>query len=283
MAMNLLYNWNLKDLSDKAMGKVYVEHAGAGGAVLGWKIAGFEVVGFSESDKRLVPLVVKNTGIEVLEEIPAGLDIIDGTLTCASGKEEKPFDTYFAFLEKACKAQPKVIMMDAFPDIAESRDKGYCRLFQKALNAANYDVQFFILDARTMNVPQSRKRAYFIARRKDCALPRLRLTFDNPEIPWGEAAMWISEIIPGAAGDDAIVIDLDNPIPFVSVGNAGKLSCDGKHFGMQGYSLACAWPLDYDWGKLKDKQKLFFLWQSAIPLMTANIAVKIREQWKIGE
>ena len=275
------YDWSVKDLPNTCAGEVFVAHAGAGGSILGWRWSAWNVVGCSETDKRLVPLILNNTGVAATDDIPPLLDVVDGTLTCASDKEEKPFDTYFSFLLKACMSQPKVIIMDAFEEITMGRDKGYCKLFQKILNDAEYDVQLFILNAVTMGVPQFRSRAYFIARRRDCSFPRLKMTFDCPEIAWWQV-MRNMHYVPGDdAMPDAVQIPMDKPLSQMSVGNIGKLSCEGKMLSIKAISLACGFPYDYDWGKLKDKQKLFFLWQSALPIMTGNIACKINEQWKL--
>lgn len=275
------YNWKMENLPEDRTGNVYVSHAGAGGSVLGWMLAGYNVVGFDESDKKLKVVTEKTLKVSQLEEIPTDLDVVDGALSVASVKEEKPFDSYFDFIERATRANPKVIMMDALESLVLSRDKGYCKLFAEALNKAEYDVQLFVLNARTMGLPLIRSRAYFIARRRDCVFPRLRLTFDGKVVSWGEASMWVDDMSETQI-EDGIEIMPNHPIPDVTVGTAVKLSHEGFLLSHHADCLACGWPSDYNFGKLNAKQQKFYIWHSALPLMTANIASKMKEQWRIG-
>jgi hypothetical protein len=51
------YNWTLKDATfTKDKGKVFSCFAGGGGSSMGYKLAGFDVVGCNEIDQRFVAL-----------------------------------------------------------------------------------------------------------------------------------------------------------------------------------------------------------------------------------
>lgn len=56
----------------------------------------------------------------------------------------------------------------------------------KKLNESGYDAQVFVLDAQNMGVPQTRRRCFVIARRRDLKLPELVLDFNEPVITFGE-------------------------------------------------------------------------------------------------
>ena len=59
--MELNYRWKLSDaFFPKNKGKVFSCFACGGGSTMGYKLAGFDVVGFLEIDKRMADMYVKN-------------------------------------------------------------------------------------------------------------------------------------------------------------------------------------------------------------------------------
>ena len=55
------YNWSLKDtLFTKDKGKVFSCFACGGGSTMGYKLAGFDVIGFNEIDPKLGEVYIKN-------------------------------------------------------------------------------------------------------------------------------------------------------------------------------------------------------------------------------
>jgi DNA (cytosine-5)-methyltransferase 1 len=55
------YNWNLKDANfTKDKGTVFSCFACGGGSTMGYKLAGFDVIGMNEIDERLAKAYIKN-------------------------------------------------------------------------------------------------------------------------------------------------------------------------------------------------------------------------------
>ena len=97
--MELNYRWKLADAYfPKNKGKVFSCFACGGGSTMGYKLAGFDVVGFLEIDKRMADMYTKNhnpkyafiEGIQTFKDrndLPAELfelDILDGSPPCSS-------------------------------------------------------------------------------------------------------------------------------------------------------------------------------------------------------
>lgn len=168
---------------------------------MGYKLAGFDVVGFNEIDPKMANLYIKNHKpkyqfVEAIqdfvdwEEFPEELyhlDILDGSPPCSSfsmsgnrekdwGKEKKfkegqadqVLDTlFFDFIELARKLQPKVVVSENVRGILYGNAKGYARRILNDFDEAGYVVREFVLKAVEMGVPQRRERVFFIAIRKD--------------------------------------------------------------------------------------------------------------------
>lgn len=131
------------------------------------------------------------------------LDVLDGSPPCSSfsmaGSRQKDWgkkkkfregqaeqvldDLFFHFIELAGKLRPKIVVAENVKGLTLGPARGYVREIFKAFDEAGYEAQLFLLNAARMGVPQRRERTFFIARRRDLALPPLRLEFDEPEIP----------------------------------------------------------------------------------------------------
>lgn len=207
------YKWNIKD-GYPAKGieyhgsKVFSCFACGGGSSMGYKLAGYEVVGCNEIDPRMMACYIKNhypkyTYLEPIQEfklrkdLPSelyNLDILDGSPPCSSfsmagnrdkdwGKEKKfregqakqVLDTlFFDFIDVAKELQPKVVVAENVKGLLLGDAKQYVIEIYKAFDDAGYIVQHFLLNAATMGVPQERERVFFVALRKDLATPFLR-------------------------------------------------------------------------------------------------------------
>ncbi|WP_417365548.1 DNA cytosine methyltransferase [Flavobacterium beibuense] len=198
------YRWNLKDaLFKKNKGKVFSCFACGGGSSLGYKLAGFDVIGMNEIDQRMADLYIKNhnpkysyiEGIQTFKlrnDLPKELfelDILDGSPPCSSfsmagnrekdwGKEKKftegqslqVLDTlFFDFIDLAKKLQPKVVIGENVSGILKGNARDYARKILQAFDKAGYLVHEYTLDGSQMEVPQRRERVFFIAVRKDMA------------------------------------------------------------------------------------------------------------------
>jgi DNA (cytosine-5)-methyltransferase 1 len=200
--MEFNYRWHLKDaLFPKNKGKVFSCFACGGGSTMGYKLAGFDVIGINEIDKRMSDIYIKNhnpkfayiEGIQTFKDrtdLPKELyelDILDGSPPCSSfsmagnrekdwgkkkkfaeGQAEQVLDTlFFDFIELAERLQPKIVVAENVAGILKGNARDYVRKILAAFDKAGYLVQEFELDSSQMEVPQRRERVFFIAVRKD--------------------------------------------------------------------------------------------------------------------
>lgn len=216
------YEWYLSDLNKvkKNDYKVFSCFSCGGGSSLGYKLAGFNVIGNCEIDKRINDIYVKNNhpkynycmGIQEmnkLKEFPEELyhlDILDGSPPCSTfsmaGQREENWgknkkfregqasqildDLFFEFIDLAAILKPKIVIAENVKGLIMGNAKGYVNLIVKKFNEIGYKVQLFLLNAATMGVPQKRERVFFIATRKDIQFPNLVLNFNETPIKYGE-------------------------------------------------------------------------------------------------
>lgn len=219
--MSKEYIWNLKDLENiKKNGlKVFSCFSCGGGSSMGYKLAGFEVIGNNEIDPKMNSMYIKNNKPQYnfncdirdivnqdLPEIFYNIDILDGSPPCSvfstaglrekgwnkekvfrEGQEKQRLDDLFIhFLNFADKIKPKVIIAENVKGLIQKRAKGYVNEIINKFNEIGYKVQLFLLNSANMGVPQSRPRVFFIGSRKDLNLPDLKLHFNEPIVPYGE-------------------------------------------------------------------------------------------------
>ena len=200
----LNYNWTLKDaVFTKDKGKVFSCFSCGGGSTMGYKLAGFDVIGNNEIDPKINAIYIKNhnpkynfpESIETFalrNDLPDdlfNLDILDGSPPCSSfsmsgsrdkewGKEKKfkegqskqVLDTlFFDFIALAKKLQPKVVVAENVEGILLGNAIKYSQKIYTEFEQSGYYCQHFILDSSKMGIPQKRKRVFFIALRKDLA------------------------------------------------------------------------------------------------------------------
>lgn len=206
--MNISYNWTLEDATfTKDKGKVFSCFACGGGSTMGYKLAGFDVIGCNEIDSKMMEAYRTNHNpkysfLEPIQEfkdrddLPSelyDLDILDGSPPCSSfsmagnrekdwgkkkkfteGQTDQVLDTlFFDFIDLAKKLKPKVVVAENVKGILLGNAKEYVRKIYKGFEDAGYYCQHFLLDASTMGVPQRRERVFFICLRKDLASPFL--------------------------------------------------------------------------------------------------------------
>ena len=195
------YQWKLAGLPVPTRGKVFSCFACGGGSSMGYKLAGFDVVGCNEIDPRMAAVYKKNLNpkyiyVEDIREFVARedyppelyqLDILDGSPPCSSfsragrreelwgvehkfreGQKKQVLDTlFFDFIKLAKKLKPKVIVAENVPALAKGNALSYYQAIIKDMTDAGYYVTTHVLDASRMGVPQKRKRLFFIALRQD--------------------------------------------------------------------------------------------------------------------
>ncbi len=187
---------------------------------MGYKLAGYQVIGNCEIDPEMMKLYKANNHPEYSflmdirdflkipdEEIPdelKDLDILDGSPPCsvfsmAGSREdgwnvEKTFregqakqrldDLFLYFIEVARKLKPKVVIAENVKGLITGNAKGWVNRIIKAFDDAGYTVQIFLLNASRMGVPQKRERVFFIAHRKNLMYKKLSMNFDSEPIPF---------------------------------------------------------------------------------------------------
>ena len=203
---NFPYKWTLKDaVFTKDKGKVFSCFACGGGSTMGYKLAGFDVLGCNEIDPKMIEAykVNHNPKYAYLEPIQTfklrkdlpkelyNLDILDGSPPCSSfsmagnrekdwGKEKKfregqadqVLDTlFFDFIDLAKELQPKIVVAENVSGMMMGTAKEYVKKVYTALKEAGYQLRIepYLLDASKMGVPQRRRRVFFIALRNDLA------------------------------------------------------------------------------------------------------------------
>lgn len=219
--------WNLSDLENvKKNGlKVFSCFHCGGGSTMGYKLAGFEVLGGVEIDPEMMEIYKLNhnpkysylMGVQQFKNIPNeklpeelfNLDILDGSPPCSSfsmagsredawgdkkkfreGQAEQVLDDlFFDYIDIAKKLQPKVVVAENVKGLIIGKAKGYVKQIYQQFNNAGYDVQLFLLNAAFMGVPQKRERTFFLAKRKDLNLSEIKLNFNEKPISVKES--WI--------------------------------------------------------------------------------------------
>ena len=203
------YRWKISETNfTKDKGTVFSCFACGGGSSLGYKLAGFDVLGCNEIDPKMIEAYKANHNpkyaylepiqtFKLREDLPQELyelDILDGSPPCSSfsmagnrekdwGKEKKFREgqaeqildnLFFDFIDLAKKLQPKVVIAENVKGLLLGAAKEYVRRIYIEFDLAGYYVQHWLLDASKMGVPQRRERVFFIALRKDLATPFMK-------------------------------------------------------------------------------------------------------------
>tara|TARA_R100001530_G_scaffold1066_1_gene1817 strand:- start:61 stop:1125 length:1065 start_codon:yes stop_codon:yes gene_type:complete len=244
------YQWTLKDAQfTKDKGAVFSCFACGGGSTMGYKLAGFDVIGCNEIDPRMAECYKANHNpkycfVEPIQtfkdrtDLPAelyDLDILDGSPPCSSfssagirekgwgqekmfaeGQSKQVLDTlFFDFVDLVGKLKPKIVIAENVKGLILGAAQKYVNDVLIAFDKAGYYVDFKLLNASLMGVPQRRERVFLYAIRKDLYRgPFVDLFQTQPELQlmFNEAPILFSDFY--APGID------DRPA-----------NCNGKMFG----------------------------------------------------
>jgi DNA (cytosine-5)-methyltransferase 1 len=191
--------------------------------------------------------------------------------------------------------------------------KEYVRKIYREFDLAGYHVQHWLLDASKMGVPQRRERVFFIAMRKDLAapfmvqkdmftvVPELKLEFNEPEIPFEEIADNTDTEIKNNTEVSKYWDLVDYGQSFSTKHEKGHFFGDNKADPKKSLPTICAdpnhgawhysikrmlndielrkggsYPMDYDFKGLKNQ---YLIGMSVPPVMTAQIATEVYNQW----
>lgn len=198
------YKWKLSDGYPAKNGyKVFSCFACGGGSTMGYKRAGFEVIGMNEIDPKMADAYITNHNpkhafiepiqtFKLRDDLPEelfDLDILDGSPPCSSfsmsgnrdkdwgkekkfkeGQAEQVLDTlFFDFIDLAKRLQPKIVLAENVKGMLFGEAKEYVREVYKQMDEAGYYTQHWLLNGADMGLPQRRERVFFIGLRKDLA------------------------------------------------------------------------------------------------------------------
>ena len=206
--------WHLKDYPKTNGLKVFSCFACGGGSTMGYKLAGFDVIGCLEIDKRMNNIYIKNHNPKYNflmdirefnnlpnEEIPKELfelDILDGSPPCTTfsmaGKREETWgkkkkfregqkeqtldDLSFVFIETVNKLRPKMVVMENVEGLTKGNAWSYVQRIYKHFQEIGYQVHHWLLKGEKMGIPQKRHRVFFIATRLEGVdLSKLDMSF----------------------------------------------------------------------------------------------------------
>jgi len=321
------YNWTLRDaVFTKDKGKVFSCFACGGGSTMGYKLAGFDVLGCNEIDPKMIEAykVNHNPKYAYLEPIQTfknrkdlqkelyELDILDGSPPCSSfsmaGNREKDWgkdkvfregqamqvlDTlFFDFIDLAKELQPKIVVAENVKGLLLGDAKQYVIQIYREFDKAGYYVQHWLLDASKMGIPQKRERVFFIAMRKDLAkpflhfadmfteVPKLELNFKEPKIPIKHFAKGVAKketqnYSESRFGD--VMLDVNKPSNTIATDINRYWLDENTLIDKDTVSLIGSYPLDYNHLDFNNPQ--YLIGMSVPPVMTANIATEIYNQW----
>ena len=159
--------------------------AGIGGFRFALESMGAEAVFASEWDKFAAKTYQAN-----FEELPSGditkikshdipaHDILTGGFPCqpfsVSGKQlgfEDTRGTLFFDIARIIKYhKPKIVFLENVANLRQHQDGVTIARMKKVLEGIGYDVNYKVINASEFGVPQSRKRLYFVAFRKDLGI-----------------------------------------------------------------------------------------------------------------
>jgi DNA (cytosine-5)-methyltransferase 1 len=223
--------WRLTDLKNvpsNGLTGFSCFHCG-GGSTMGYKLAGFQMLGGVEIDPEMMSIYRANhkpkhsylMGVQQFNKLPLDelpdelkqLDLLDGSPPCSvfsmAGKRDKKWgsehhfregqqkqrldDLFMHFIEVGQRLQPKVIVAENVKGLILGNAKGYVKEIFAAFREAGYDTQLFLFNAARMGVPQARERTFFIARRRDLGWQPLRMKFEEKPISVQQALVGVNQ------------------------------------------------------------------------------------------
>jgi DNA (cytosine-5)-methyltransferase 1 len=345
------YNWTLKDaVFTKDKGKVFSCFACGGGSTMGYKLAGFDVIGHNDIDPKMIEVYKENhnpkfsflesiTTFAKRKDLPKELyelDILDGSPPCSSfsmagnrekdwgkekvfreGQAEQVLDTlFFDFIDLAKELQPKVVVAENVKGLLMGAAKEYVIKIYDAFDKAGYYCQHFLLNASTMGVPQRRERVFFICLRKDLAndflewqdmftqVPKIEMDFNESKIVFSEIKNLFgknkpleerlktsfdycienktkdfakySEVVLNKRANFNWRLLYNDEVSDTITSGAKIIKEDATYLNDSELIQIGSYPLDYNFYKVKAE---YLIGMSVPPIMTAQIASNIHEQW----
>jgi DNA (cytosine-5)-methyltransferase 1 len=247
------------------------------------------------------------------------LDILDGSPPCSSfsmaGNREKDWgktkvfregqaeqrldDLFFDYIALAKKLQPKVVIAENVKGLIQGNAKAYVHRIKKEFEAAGYKVQLFLLNAASMGVPQKRERVFFICQRNDLNFPKLELKFSEEAIVYKQYQeqnnindltdvqfnLWkkqkptdktLADVRNAANGFTDYLLNENEVIPTITSGGKFLLKNQARWMNKNEFCQSGSYPIDYNFKQIEPQ---YLIGMSVPPVMTAQIATEIYNQW----
>ena len=233
------------------------------------------------------------------------------------GQVSQVLDTlFFDFISLAERLKPKVVVAENVKGLMLGEAKEYMRNIIDGFGKAGYYTRYFLLNGRKMGLPQKRERVFLVCLRKDLAgkflVPdgffdenveidmcfneedcnvgefvdfngdqikggKLRLLWDNRKFGDTQQREANERLYGKPANFGQSYIYLDKPAPTLTAKKEALI-----HFyrpvytSVQECCCISSFPQDYNFGK---EQPWYVCGMSVPPVMMANVASNIYEQW----
>ena len=230
------WKWTFADYPKEKNGlKVFSCFACGGGSTMGYKLAGCDVIGCCEIDKRMNDVYVKNHNpkynylmdIRKFNEIPNNelpvelfnLDILDGSPPCTTfsmagdredswgkkkkfreGQAEQTLDDLsFVFIDTVKKLKPKTVIMENVEGLLLGEAWSYVQRIYAEFKDAGYQLKHYLLKGENMGVPQTRHRVFFIAVRNDIEFnfDMLNMEFNYEKVTYKQIKNGVGKALKG--------------------------------------------------------------------------------------
>jgi DNA (cytosine-5)-methyltransferase 1 len=194
-------------------------YSGCGGMDLGFKQAGFEIIYAADFDKDAVATYKRNLGPEIVHGDVSNLafpsaDVVIGGPPCqgfSQAGRQNPSDPrsqhILTFLDVVKTVRPRAFVMENVPALLGPRWADIRSEWMRRADDMSYTVSSFILNAADYEVPQNRKRAFFVGLRDS-------QTIDPPAMlqPSMSVRQAISQLPPSAPAPEAKITLCVNPV-----------------------------------------------------------------------
>lgn len=186
-----------------------------GGSSMGYKLAGYDVLGGLEIDEKIAAIYKKNNNPKYLyvedirsflqrDDLPEelfNLDILDGSPPCTpfsmAGIRERGWgverkysegrisqtldDLFLVFIELVNKLQPKIAVIENVPGLLiGNAAKNYLPFIGKKIKESGYNFCLHKLDSSKMGVPQKRERIFLFCVRNNIQVKKSGIFNDIP-------------------------------------------------------------------------------------------------------
>lgn len=222
---------SMKEINDlpKTKGKVFSTFSGCGGSSLGYKMAGYDVLGCLEfmidavdtykanhpTAKVIHDDIRKVSGQQILDLIglkKGELDILDGSPPCSAfsqsgiredgwGKEkaysktkQRVDDLFFEYLRLVDEIRPKVAMAENVVGLTVGTAKDVLHEILQLFRKIGYDAYYQVLNGADFGAPQTRKRVILVFIREDLNISNFYYPKPTHEGRWISVREAISDI-----------------------------------------------------------------------------------------